>query len=163
MSTSGGNFAAGAARAIVVDTNILIAIEDHATAGHANGAAASRLSALAARNGMTLSIAQGTKSDFLRAEPEVKSKRLKQLDRYHLLGAVVPTSNQRVRFKVPEDSSANDQCDLEILCAIDNNAAELLVSEDKRLRKRAISGGLGERVLSLADAVAYLEALGGSL
>src|SRR5690606_29618207 len=87
--------------------------------------------------------------------------RLTQLQRHHVLAPVTPSRAQRTRFAVPDTAGANDQCDLEILCALDNHAADFLVSEDRRLRRRAARAGLADRVLSLADGLAYLRALEG--
>lgn len=160
-TTGGGTLGRAGGRRFLIDTNILIALEDHIASQNANGAAASRFAASAAGLGFTLVVAQGSKKDFLRAPAAQRETRLRQLTRYHVLGDLKPSANQRARFRVDVTASANDQCDLEIVCALDNQAAEYLVTEDRRLRRRASSGGLADRVLSLADALAYLEALEG--
>lgn len=148
-------------RRFIVDTNFLIALEDNAALGHVNGTRAAKFSSLAAKHGFTIVVADGTKQDFLRANENVRNQRLLQLQRYHVLGQVQPTDDQRVRYETPASASVNDQCDLQILCALDNNAAAFLLSEDKRLLRKAAQAGLGDKALSLADALLYVQALEG--
>jgi hypothetical protein len=52
--------------------------------------------------------------------------------------------------------SANDEADLGILAALEAGAADWLVSEDNRLRRRAVRAGLRENVFSVYDAVQTL-------
>jgi ribosomal protein S18 acetylase RimI-like enzyme len=145
----------------LIDTNILIAIEDHSRGGHLNGVEANNFASLAAKHGFLIAVADGSRKDFLRAAVPVRDSRLVQLARYHLLASVAPTEDQRLRAGVPTSASPNDQCDLEILCALDNHAAHYLVTEDVKLRQRAAAAGLADRALSLAEALLLLRALSG--
>ena len=73
---------------ILIDSNIFIAIEDHPTVGHINGALASELLSLAQRLNSRIMISDGTRSDLLQASESLRDKRLKQLQKYDVLKPV---------------------------------------------------------------------------
>ena len=136
----------------VIDTNVLIDAEDNADHPTAQGLAASVLLSNASRAGHFVAISDGSRKDFLRASDPLRARRLRQLGRYSVLAPIKATEEQRTRFNTPTSAGANDQCDLEILCAVANNAATFLVTEDRQLRRKAERGGLGDRVLAVEDA-----------
>lgn len=162
VGTNGGVNAGGLrAPLFVLDTNVLIKAEDNADAPTALGHTASDLLARASTAGHLVAIADGTRQDFLRAAEPLRSRRLRQLQRYNVLLPISASRDQRERFGTPAGSTPNDECDLEILCAIANNAATFLVTEDRRLRRKALRGGLGDRVLSVEEATWQLANLDG--
>jgi L-amino acid N-acyltransferase YncA len=57
--------------------------------------------------------------------------------------------------------SDNDAVDLQMLAGLDTNAIDLLITEDKDLRRHAVKAGLAERVLSIRGGIEYLERLFG--
>lgn len=141
---------------ILIDSNVFIAAEDHGGAGHVHGVLAAALLRLAARLGYRITISNGTRSDVLEAPPELRARRQRALSKYVVLRPV-PT-NMAVREFFPAELSANDAADLEVLSTFATGVATWLVSQDRRLRARARSAGIGN-VHSLDSAVGMLEAL----
>lgn len=59
----------------------------------------------------------------------------------------------------PPGRDSNDDRDLELLCALWADAVDFLVTEDERLRRRAVRAGFVDRVFNVAEAAAFLERL----
>jgi ribosomal protein S18 acetylase RimI-like enzyme len=104
-------------------------------------------------------ISHGTSSDLLQAPVDRRQQRQRQLAKYHLLQPVPVDEQLRVAAGFPQDPGPNDAADLEVLSTLASGAASWLVTNDSRLRARARRAGLGERVLSIADALGTLRPL----
>jgi GNAT superfamily N-acetyltransferase len=146
----------GGGASIMIDSNVFIAAEDHGDDGHPYGATATSLLSLAARLGHRVCVSHGTRSDLLRAPAEVGDRRRRQLTKYHVLERV--PDNRIIRAAFPTHLSPNDSADLEVLSSFATGVTTWLVSEDRRLRRRARSVGI-ERVYDLDQAVELLQAL----
>lgn len=85
------------------------------------------------------------------------TQRIAELDKIEML-AEVPISARLQSELGPVVTDSNNHRDLRILAALQANAVNFLVTDDAGLRRRAKRVGLGDRVLTLADAVAMLEA-----
>lgn len=83
------------------------------------------------------------------------TQRIAELNKIEMLAEVrISTHLNEALGPVVPDS--NDHRDLRILAALHANAVNFLVTDDIPLGKRARRVGLGDRVLTLADAVALL-------
>lgn len=146
---------------LLFDTNAFIACEDISpTYLHANAVVATRLRELAEANGCDLFLHGGTRDDLDRSKDKalVTASRLK-MRQWKILDDPYarPGLLQQAGYTPP--LSPNDLVDLQMLTALDSNAVDLLITEDKRLRKHATTAGFAERVLSLQGGVEYLERL----
>jgi len=90
------------------------------------------------------------KVDLLRFEPLVKLPPLP-----------LPSERDALTRFVPARSEI-DQADLKLLGALHARVADLLVALDGRLHRLAARAGLGARVLTPADALAWLDSLAGA-
>jgi hypothetical protein len=90
------------------------------------------------------------KVDLLRFEPLVKLPPLP-----------LPSEREALTRFVPARSEI-DQADLKLLGALHARVADLLVALDGRLHRLATRAGLGGRVLTPADALAWLDSLAGA-
>lgn len=145
---------------VLIDSNVLIAAEDHGTDGHACGADAANLLRLVQKLEYSLLISHGTRSDVLRAPEPRRSQRLRALEKYIVLEPV--PENPAVSGAFPPKPNANDRADCELLTAFATGRAHWLVTDDRQLRNRAAAAGL-DNVLRLSDAVAMFSALSGSV
>lgn len=142
--------------AVLIDSNIFIAAEDHGGDGHIHGADAATLIRLINELGYELVVSNGTRSDILAADPARRSRMQRALDRYTVLQTVPDNAAARAQF--PANPSGNDRADLEVLSTFATGRAIWLVTQDRRLRQRAGRAGMAN-VLSLEDAIAMFGAL----
>lgn len=89
--------------------------------------------------------------------PTRAAQRIAELNKIEML-ADVPISTRLQDELGPVVPESNDHRDLRILAALDANAVNFLITNDVGLHKRAKRVGLRDRVLTLADAAALLEA-----
>jgi len=85
-----------------------------------------------------------------RFEPLLKIPELPLPSKRDLKARFVPARNE------------TDRADLRLLGALHARIVELLIADDGRLHRLASRAGLGNRVLTLADALAWLDALAGN-
>ncbi len=142
--------------AVLIDSNIFIAAEDHGGDGHVHGADAATLIRLTNELGYELVVSNGTRSDILAADADRRERRRRALERYTVLQPVPQNAAARAQF--PEHLSDNDRADLEVLSTFATGRARWLVSQDRQLRQRAGRANLGN-VLSLDVAIALFGAL----
>lgn len=88
--------------------------------------------------------------------PDRVRQRLAELAKFEMLDEPPISAQLRAELGPVVPGSNNDR-DLRILAALDANAVNFLVTNDAGLRQRAKRVGLGDRVLTAADAVAMLE------
>ena len=138
---------------IIIDSNVFIAIEDHDEHGSVETLWAAEFVQLASRLHASLIIASGTKDDILRGNAPRRQKRLAQLAKYHVLEKAAIRSDLAPAAGFPPIRSPNDESDLEILGALDSGAADWLVTDDGKLRRRASRAGYADNVFSLQDAL----------
>lgn len=142
---------------LMLDTNILVAAEPFDGRLEPAIEQAARLLRLANEQGHLLCVAAATREDMLEGrDPVRRRQRLAELDKFHELDEV-PLDPAFVVSAGASKIGSNDHRDLRILATLNAGAASYLVSDDIRLRRRARRVGLGDAVLSLADAVVLLE------
>jgi GNAT superfamily N-acetyltransferase len=137
---------------IIIDSNVLISAENLGVQEDAHSSAAAEFFRLASTLGFPVVVSAATRADITRAPEDVRRKRERQLTKYSILEPIVPAAELAARARYPSPMSSNDAADLEVLAALDVNAAEWLVTEDARLISRAINAGFADRVFGLAEA-----------
>lgn len=158
MDSSGG------ALHVLIDTNVVLAIEGDAEADHVNSDQASEVYRLIQDMGGKASILENQFDDFSRiTDPVLFKRRQRQLRKYPKLTRLVLTAEFLVSAGYPAslDPETNDGVDAALLLALTRNAASWLMTEDRRLQGHARQLGIGERVMGLADALGVLKALKG--
>lgn len=146
--------------AVLVDSNVFIAAEDHGADGHPSGADAANLLRLVQELGYSLLLSNGTRSDILNATEPRRSQRFRALDKYVVLEPV--PENPAITELFPQNPNANDRADCEVLTSFATGRAQWLVTDDRQLRNRAAAAKL-DNVLRLGDAVAMFSALNGQI
>lgn len=144
---------------LLIDSNFYITLEPYDGELETGQKAAAEVVRLATEQGHQLFVHPATRDDLLEAaDPKRRGQRLAELGKYPLLAeGPIPAALTSV-LGTPTRGS-NDERDLRILAALGHNAAAYLITNDGRLRKRAGRVGLGERVLTIDDAVAMLRQL----
>lgn len=142
---------------LLLDTNVVIAHEDDGSEHHPHAATAAQLVELAHSMGFEILLSNGTRRDFLRAPDLIRAKRMRLLEKYYRTLQAVPES-ANVRAQFPDSLNANDAADVEVLSTYDTGLANILVTEDVRMKRRAQRAGLRD-VLSISAAVDWLREL----
>jgi hypothetical protein len=143
-------------QAYLIDTNVIIGLEDH----HAVQPAFAALLATAATHKVDILVHEAAKDDIQRDRDENRRRiSFSKLDKFQIL--------KKVRGLTPADLARdfgplprpNDVVDATLLDALHRGAADFLVTEDRGLHDRARrhSADLGRRILFVADAVQLLK------
>lgn len=151
---------------VLVDTNIVLAIEGDEEADHANHQAASTVYRLVLDAGGQISIVENQFDDIARIEDRRRrGRRRRQLEKYPRLGRVELTPGFLAEARYAPDLKArtNDGVDAALLLTLQRNAATWLITEDKKLHAHARHAGLQERVMMLEDVEGVLAALSGQM
>lgn len=120
---------------------------------------ASELLRLAQRLHYPVMLSNGTRSDLLQASRELRSRRMRQLERYVVLNQVPLNMEAAAQGQFPTILDKNTQADLEVLSVFLTGASDWLVTNDAKLRARAKRCTGGEHVLSLDEALDMLRPL----
>ena len=148
---------------ILFDTNTFIACEDvSAERLHTNARPATALKELALRHSSDLFLLAETEED-IREDPNVAQREATLLKwrQWKHLSRIRPRGDLLGRARYREPLSRNDRVDLAMLGALDNNAVDILVTEDRKLRNHADAAGLGTQTFSILGAIEYLKKLFG--
>ncbi len=145
----------------LLDANIVIPLEPTGPEDIEVGTmAVVELARLAADTGCPLVVHPAVGAE-IRADPDGQRRALRAmlLKKYPLLPdpPSVPAAWQSV-FGRPEERS-NDWVDSQLLAALDADAVDYLVTEDRGLHRKARRLGLGNRVADTADALSILRGL----
>lgn len=144
----------------LIDTNVFLTLEPYGsvadTEPFAEAAAFARGVQL---HGHRLAVHSETNADVLQdTHRERRVQHIKSLDKYVVLTDVPQSARLLEAFA---GDSPNDRVDAVIASALEANAADYLVTEDKRLRSRLTHADptLERRALSLAEEIELLEQL----
>ncbi len=144
---------------LLLDANVLIAIEPYAGEMESGLAPAARVIRAATEQGHVLLVHPAVRDDIAQDHDWLRrQQRLAELNKYPMLIETPIPATFRVELGEPTVGS-NDDRDMRLLAALQAHAATHLVSEDLRLRRKAIRVGLGDAVLSVAEAATLLEEL----
>ena len=139
----------------LIDTNILIGLEDN----HTVEAAYSRFHALASTHKVDVYLHEAAKDDFAR-DKKVKRRQisLSKIEKYRLLKKQRGLTEADLDVDFGPLKKPNDVVDATLLHALEKGAADFLVTQDKGLHQRAQnrSPDLARRVLFVSDAAELL-------
>jgi GNAT superfamily N-acetyltransferase len=144
----------------LIDTNVFLTLEPFGSGASSepfNEAAA--FSRRVHEHGHRIALHTGTREDIGRDhDVERGAQHLKALEKYVVLSDVPPSP---ALLAASSGGSENDRVDALIASALEANAVDYLVTEDKGLRSRVgrAAPALERRVLGLAEAVELLEQL----
>lgn len=142
-------------QAYLIDTNILIGLEDN----HTVEAAYSRFLALAATHKANVYVHEAAKDDIARDSDDSRRKiSLSKIDKYQLLKKQRGLKQADLENDFGTLNKPNDVVDATLLHALEQGAADFLVTQDKGLHQRAQnrSPDLARRVLFVNDATELL-------
>lgn len=148
---------------VLLDTNIIIALEGDEEAQDINGEKASRVIRLVHEASGRAQILANQFDDFARiSDQRLKARRTRQLQKYPVRSRVQidQAFMARAGYKTL-DHRSNDAVDASLLLALERNTASWLITEDQGLHTHARILQLHERVMTLDDAISALGALAG--
>lgn len=140
----------------LIDTNVIIGLEDDRAVQPAFAA----LLSLAAKYKADVMVHEAARDDIERdRNAGRKAISLSKLQKFQFLKKVRGLQTEDLEIKFGSINKPNDLVDVILLDAVDRNAADFLVTEDRRLHERArrVSPELGRRILFVADAVQLLK------
>jgi len=142
---------------LLIDTNVLIALEPFSGITEPTLAPAARLLQLVARQGHQLYIHRATVDDIGQDRDLLRRRqRIAVTEKYPMLEDA-PMSGAFLESAGRSSPGTNDYNDLRLLAALSSLAVTHLISEDARLRKRAARAGLADAVLTIDEAVVLLQ------
>ena len=146
---------------LLLDTNVFYACVDISpTRRHADSDRATRLLELANRHGCEVWLSAATRRDIGRTSSsslrEASHLRMRQ---WNILDPLEVPQDLITRAGYTKPLSPNDDVDSHMLAAISSNAADFLISQDRRLRRHAQMAGLGNRVMTIQGGIELLERL----
>lgn len=148
---------------LLFDTNLFIACEDiRPDSQHPDAVQATELKRVALAGDHRLVLLPATRRDILQ-DQDLGRRNASLLKMYQWAQLESPYLRPDLAecAGYPSPLSPNDTVDLEMLAAIDCDAADFLVTQDRDLRSRAAQLDLNDRVLSLRAAIEYLRRLRG--
>lgn len=144
----------------LIDSNIAIASDPLGTKLEAGAESAMQFLRLANTHHHDVRTHEGSLTDFARiVDLEKRQARLTLFQRYKALGSPPSISAEQEALLGKPAAGSNDEVDQLLLAAVAGDAAEYLVTQDDGLHRRARRMGVGDRVLTLSDAIAMLRAL----
>jgi len=140
----------------LIDTNVIIGLEDHHTVQPAFVAVLS----IAAKHKVDVMVHEAARDDIQRDKDTARRNiSLSKLEKFQLLRKVRGLEQAELERKFGHLGRPNDVVDATLLDSIERGVADFLVTEDRGLHERArrVSPELGRRVLFVADAVQLLK------
>lgn len=140
----------------LIDTNVIIGLEDHHTVQPAFAA----LLSLSAKHKVDVMVHEAARDDIQRDRDAARRNiSLSKLEKFQLLRKVRGLGKSELQHKFGPLGRPNDVVDATLLDSVERGAADFLVTEDRGLHERArrVSAELGRRVLFVADAVQLLK------
>lgn len=140
---------------VLIDTNVLIALEDPGQTDPVAADFARRCQA----GGITVYIHPATRLDFQRdRDDRRRAISNSRMEKFPCLAPIPLPPPAELNAKFGPIRSDNDAVDVALLHALSIDAVDILISQDDGVHKRVRGGFLEERVLTVADAVAWLRA-----
>lgn len=118
----------------LIDTNVIIGLEDHRTVQPAFAA----LLSVAAKHKVDIMVHEAARDDIQRdQDAKRRAISLSKLEKFQLLKKVRGLTQAHLGAKFGPLKRPNDVVDATLLDALDRNAADFLVTEDRGLHDRA--------------------------
>lgn len=142
----------------LIDTNIVVPLEPGSTSDfEINTDHALEFHRLAQKSGNTVYVHPAIEHDILRdKDTERATLRKKLLNRYEKIESPPALSLLEKAHVGDPEIGGNDYVDNCLLASIKGDAVDFLVTEDKKLHRKALRSGLDSRVLFLQEAIALL-------
>ncbi|WP_164831453.1 GNAT family N-acetyltransferase [Sinorhizobium meliloti] len=138
----------------LIDTNIVIQLED-------DGEIKADFADLLRRcqeHGIHVFVHEASIEDINRHGNETRRKAtLSKLNKFRQLKGVSSPTLDELKARYGDIPKPNDVVDAKLLHAVSISAADFLITEDDRLHRRAKRASLAERVMTVADALAWLK------
>jgi GNAT superfamily N-acetyltransferase len=144
-------------RKLLIDTNVFIGLEDEREVPPDFAT----LQQLCAQHGVRIFIHERAAEDIGRdRDTKRRAISLSKIRKFEQLKGVSQPPKAELEAKFGTMPKANDEVDVALLYALDINAVDLLITQDQGIHARARrpSVALGNRVLVVSDAVAWLRA-----
>jgi ribosomal protein S18 acetylase RimI-like enzyme len=137
----------------LVDTNIVIGLED----AHPVDASFAEFVRLCSENAVGLFV-EGANYDDVQRDKNLERRAitLSKLDKFQKLRGLPNTPEIELVKRFGAISSANDLSDVRLLLALEAKAVDFLITQDDGLRRRAARVGIGARVLTIEEALAWV-------
>lgn len=143
---------------VLLDTNIIIALADDEDYQHVHAADAKRLMEQVHGLGCQRVASYGTHLDFQAAEGNRGARRRELLRNHYIVHPEAAAEPAELRRVFPEDLNQQDRADLQVLALHNSGYSDCLVTEDKKMRRRAERTGL-ENVFSNEQAINWFKTL----
>jgi ribosomal protein S18 acetylase RimI-like enzyme len=138
----------------LIDTNVVIGLEDHRPTQKPFAELTRRCS----EHGIRLFVHAANFSDVERdRDTDRRMITLAKLGKFERLAPMVERHEAELRTRLAGPIDANDESDLRLLAAIHASAVDFLISEDLDLHRRAVRLGLGNKTLTVNDALEWLQ------
>ncbi|TXR50498.1 GNAT family N-acetyltransferase [Phyllobacterium endophyticum] len=138
----------------LIDTNVVIQLED-------DGEIKANFADLLRRcheNGIKVFVHEASIEDINRDANEARKKAtLSKLNKFPQLKKIPSPSLDDLKARYGELPKSNDVVDAKLLHAVSITAADFLITEDDGLHRRARKALLADRVMTVADALAWLK------
>jgi hypothetical protein len=139
---------------LLFDTNILIGLEDSKEIE----TSFADLLRKAGQYGLGVLVHEASRDDINRDKNEERRKAtLSKLRKFNVLEGVAVPPEAELAARFGPSHKSNDLIDAILLDAIDREIADILVTQDERLHRRAARSDLESRVLHVADALNWVE------
>jgi len=140
---------------ILIDTNILIDLEDHSEIA----AEFAQFSQLAISNGCQILVHPTSILDMQRDQEVQRQKiMLSKFKKYPTLDSPPEPDLDFLKLLVYPGSSDNDRVDNRLLFALFKNCIDILVTEDRKIHTKAERIGIADKVYFITDICLFLEA-----
>ncbi|MFM7457447.1 MAG: GNAT family N-acetyltransferase [bacterium] len=138
---------------ILFDTNIIIQLEDNITISEN----LKRLIEYINTNNLKVYIHEISHIEFARdSNQERQAISKSKLSKYNQI-KLTSLSKDVLEEKFGEIKNDNDLADCQLLASLALNAVNILITEDRRLLKRALRAGLDERIYNIQSATSFLD------
>jgi hypothetical protein len=139
---------------LLIDTNVIIGLEDPQPVQRS----LADLVRISAENNIGLFVHGANYDDIRRDKNSVRrAVTLSKLEKFQQLRTTPVSDSAALVARFGTINSDNDQSDARLLTALDAKAVDFLVTEDIGLYRRANRAGLGNAVLTIDEALAWLK------
>lgn len=138
---------------LLIDTNIVIGLEDARPVAESF----SELIRLSSKFGISLFVDPANFEDVERdSNAERRAITLSKLEKFQKLRPVYVPPEEELVARYGNIKNDNDRSDVSLLNTLDAKAVHFLITEDRKLYKRAERSGLGSNVMRVEEALEWL-------
>jgi rRNA-processing protein FCF1 len=142
-----------AGQSILIDTNIVIRLEDDRPVIEE----LSRLLSRCAELNVRVYVHEASRDDISRdVDARRRAITLSKLDKFPMLTGIPSSTRSELEARFGNITNDNDRVDVALLNALDRNVVDFLITEDAGIHKRARDAGLADRVFHVRDAVDWI-------